>query len=1491
MKTIHRHVHTFVILAFVILTAPLALAQNESWVGGGADQNWSTSANWPGGVVPVAANGVVFTNNAGAATSPGTVDNIVDGGFAGSIASLQFANTNTSGSSGFYHTTQIGAGQTLTVLGNLTVGYSIDVANSQIYAEFTGAGTLAMSNATAGLNVSQGDAGNGCQSTLNLTNLSTFVANIGGITVGAYNTPNQAIARQKGYLYLAQTNIINCIGNAPRAYGNEAQIEVGENLGNGSNIQVPMYLGIMNMINVNTITIGGDKQGSGALLAFNPVFTNGAPLAVFRGTNGPSSRVSVWKLGDNSNQTSTGSSSSGTVDFSNGSLDALVNTMILGEGDGGASSGGDSTSGTFTFNAGTNNVNTLYLGYRAATGGNSHPSGTMNVNGTASLVVNNAICLSYNGGGTTYASGILNINGGTVFAATITNGVAAGANSVANISVTSGLLGITTELGSIGTYEAPVKSLSLSGSILQLPTSTLQTNVEISSLALGGTTNFIAITSIPATIITYPTQIPLIAYSALGGTFNLGLFGSLPGTCQGFISNNTQNSSIDLVLTSGPTSIPSLSWSGAADGNWNMSSLDWLNGSTPAVYSDGDAVLFNDSATGPTDINIVSSVSPTGVTFNNNSLSYSFSGAGISGLGGLTMNGSGAVLFTNSGNTFAGGVAVNSGTVQFGNGGTSGNLPAEGDVLDNGSLVLDHSGNVVVPNTISGTGTLTENGTSALTLTASNSFSGSTLVNGGTLLVDGVLSGTLANAPGSTIGGSGTNSGSVTAGGLVQPSASSGIPSTFTSGALTLSSGASLAFDLSGNNTTSGGGVNDLLAVNGNLNANNNTISLDFQSAPVSGMTWTLVNFTGALTGSFNPSVAGTHFAATLNQSASPITVTLSGSGANLKWDSITNGLWNIGGATNWLNLASSSQDVFYQGDTVIFDDSITGVSNIISIPSGTSVSPTVISNNSSLVNYTIAGPGQVNGAVNIIKQGTSTLTLSSANVNFTGSASVQGGILRGANGNAFGSGGSIVVTNGGTFDFDGNGFGEVPITVSGSGVGGNGAIINSGASQIHAINIVNLSGDTTFGGTGRWDIRYNGSDLGVLGTTDGLSHNITKVGTNIVALVDVTIDPNIGNIDIQGGELGLQLTTASQSSGWFNDTSHTISVENGATLEFNTLGDAYPLFRTVDLNNGSTLLNDAGNNAIYGSVVLQGNDTISVTGGTTPWLFINGLISGSGNLVINGSMPVVLAGNAETYTGSTLINAGTLQLGFAQSADASLAGTANITIAANAILDVSQRTDATLTLATGQTLLGNGTVDGTLVAGPGSTVSAGTNSTAIGLLTVTNDVTLEGDTFMKLNPLAKTNDVITTAGGGAIAYGGTLTLTNVSTSSFAVGNSFKLFTATNYSGAFTSIVPATPGPGLAWSTNTLSGGVLSVVAGQLQPIISSINLSGTNLVISGVNEVQGEQYNLLTSTNLLAPLGTWTVVTTNTFSGGIFSITNSTHANMPQSFYILRVP
>ena len=144
------------------------------------------------------------------------------------------------------------------------------------------------------------------------------------------------------------------------------------------------------------------------------------------------------------------------------------------------------------------------------------------------------------------------------------------------------------------------------------------------------------------------------------------------------------------------------------------------------------------------------------------------------------------------------------------------------------------------------------------------------------------------------------------------------------------------------------------------------------------------------------------------------------------------------------------------------------------------------------------------------------------------------------------------------------------------------------------------------------------------------------------------------------------------------------------------------------------------------------------------------------------------------------------------------------------------------------------------------------------------------------------------------MTYGGTLTLTNISGTPLAAGNSFKLFNAAAYSGAFTSVVPATPGVGLAWNTNNLAvNGTLSVVSTASSPTITGITVNGGVLTITGINGAAGGQYVLLESTNLTTPLIQWVPVLTNNFdeSGNLYLSTNIINLQNPQAFYLLQMP
>ena len=177
---------------------------------------------------------------------------------------------------------------------------------------------------------------------------------------------------------------------------------------------------------------------------------------------------------------------------------------------------------------------------------------------------------------------------------------------------------------------------------------------------------------------------------------------------------------------------------------------------------------------------------------------------------------------TNSGaNSFNGGIAINAGSVQFGNRGANGNLPANAQpITDNGSLVLNLNSSFSVFGAISGTGNLKQNGSGVVSLAASNSYSGATTMNAGSLMVDGYIGGggVVSNAVGATIGGTNTIIGTLNASGNISPGDVNGIGTLFVTGNTTLYRGATGMFDLSSSDTTVGNGINDLLAITGNGN-------------------------------------------------------------------------------------------------------------------------------------------------------------------------------------------------------------------------------------------------------------------------------------------------------------------------------------------------------------------------------------------------------------------------------------------------------------------------------------------------------------------------------------------------------------------------------------------------------------------------------------------------------------------------------------------------
>jgi hypothetical protein len=663
--------------------------------------------------------------------------------------------------------------------------------------------------------------------------------------------------------------------------------------------------------------------------------------------------------------------------------------------------------------------------------------------------------------------------------------------------------------------------------------------------------------------------------------------------------------------------------------------------------------------------------------------------------------------------------------------------------------------------------------------------------------------------------------------------------------------------------------------------------------------TLTLSNVGGGDAANYSVVVGNSHGTTT---SAPPASLTVLASGNSLKWSSVGNsGVWDTGSSANWINVSNSMQTVFNTNDQVLFDDTV-GVPTNVTV-NGT-VSPSVIVVNSSTNNFTFAQGTSplINGAGSLLKEGSSLLTIITPQ-GLTGPVTIGGGTIYAGN-NCFKLSYSFTVTNNSTFDFGGGTYNNnQPITVSGTGVNGEGALYNSYDDYPSEKFAITLAGNTTFGCANRWDL--NG---GSISGPYKITINWNDPGdSGYGQWTGVTIATNVGDIEVAAGSLGiLNMGTT------FGNPAGNVIIDTGAAVDFyagdpgyaknfdvKTNGSIQLLAGTTGFNGNVTLENggnfnafssSSGNYNVNGPITLNGVAHILVGESN---LFFNNVISGAGGFVFDAYNHEILLGASNTYSGPTVIGGG-LTLGLTNNGSISHS---SLIWLGGATIDVSGRPDNTLALTSGQTLGGIGTISGKLIVPAGATISpSGTNvtlgltegSSSTGTIYASNNITLNGTTTLKLDG-SGVNDQI--ASGGSITYGGTLNLVNISGAPYAVGNSFQIFSAASYTAGSYAITPATPGTGLAWDTSQLNIGFLNVVSGPTQPVIGSTKASGGNLIFSGSGGTANGAYYVLTSTNLATPLTNWMVLSTNQFdASGNFSTTNPISPTVPKQFYLIKL-
>jgi autotransporter-associated beta strand protein len=126
----------------------------------------------------------------------------------------------------------------------------------------------------------------------------------------------------------------------------------------------------------------------------------------------------------------------------------------------------------------------------------------------------------------------------------------------------------------------------------------------------------------------------------------------------------------------------------------------------------------------------------------------------IGGTGTITKNGNGALILSGA-NSYSGLTTVSAGTLQIGAGGTTGSLGTGAVTLAGNSILLfNRSNDIVATNPIGGQGGIMKNGGGRLTLGTSNSYSGPTTINAGSILIT-AATGALGDTTGETVVNSG----------------------------------------------------------------------------------------------------------------------------------------------------------------------------------------------------------------------------------------------------------------------------------------------------------------------------------------------------------------------------------------------------------------------------------------------------------------------------------------------------------------------------------------------------------------------------------------------------------------------------------------------------------------------------------------------------------------------------------------------------------------
>ncbi len=324
------------------------------------------------------------------------------------------------------------------------------------------------------------------------------------------------------------------------------------------------------------------------------------------------------------------------------------------------------------------------------------------------------------------------------------------------------------------------------------------------------------------------------------------------------------------------------------------------------------------------------------------------------------------------------------------------------------------------------------------------------------------------------------------------------------------------------------------------------------------------------------------------------------------------------------------------------------------------------------------------------------------------------------------------------------------------------------------------------------------------------------------------------GATKISAGTLQVSSPAALSSSSVLNSGS---STADSSLLNLATASGGYAMHA---LSVGG-IMRFTGPSSGSSTVTFAGGAAQGFTGGAaTKKIFIET----NASVVVNGSAfdlfgPTAAMNRYHTLeiAGAMTFNAQVTDTGGAFTSGFDKTGLGVLTLAALNDYNGETTVSAGTLLVNGSITGGNVVVDGGILGGTGTIkvpVTVTTNGilspgASIGTLTISNTLSLSGETVMELNHSSA--DKVT--GIGSLTLGGTLTvLTNGP--AITGGESFQLFSATSYSGDFTNYnLPVLPSP-LNWNVSAvLTTGTLTVTGAVVVPNPIPLIVAKTNNVLT----------------------------------------------------------